>query len=47
MKKKFDSVQFQREIRKKLSEEYSANPEAFLKQLHEKYGHLQKRKDNM
>jgi hypothetical protein len=46
MKKKFDSVGFQRRIRKELSENYSANPKEFLQELKDKYGHLPKRKAN-
>ena len=44
MKKDFDAVQFQRSVRKKLGERYLSNPEVFLKELHEKYGHLRKNK---
>jgi hypothetical protein len=44
MKKKFDTVKFQRVIREELSEKYSSNREAFLRELKEKYGNLQKRK---
>ncbi|MEA1964918.1 MAG: hypothetical protein U9O41_07310 [Candidatus Aerophobetes bacterium] len=44
MKKKFDAVKFQREVRKELSEKYSSNREAFLRELKEKYGNLQKQK---
>jgi hypothetical protein len=46
MKKKFDSVGFQRKIRKDLSEKYSADPKEFLLELKDKYGHLSKRKSN-
>lgn len=45
MKKKFDSVKFQREARRKLSAKYPASRAAeFLRELERKYGHLQKRK---
>ena len=44
MKKKFDAVKFQRKIRKKLSEKYLSNHEAFLRELKEKYGKLYKKK---
>jgi len=42
MKKKFDAVKFQRKVREELSEKYSSNREAFLRELKEKYGNLQK-----
>jgi hypothetical protein len=42
MKKKFDAVEFQRKVREELSKEYSSNREAFLRELKEKYGYLQK-----
>ena len=42
MKKTFDAVKFQRKIREELSEKYSSNREAFLRELKEKYGDLQK-----
>ena len=44
IKKKFDAVQFQRKARQELSEKYSSNRERFLRELEEKYGHLQKEK---
>jgi len=44
MIKKFDSVEFQREVRKELSEKYFANREGFLRELKEKYGNLKKQK---
>ena len=44
MKKKFDAVEFQRKVREELSEKYSSDREAFLRQLKVKYGNLQKRK---
>jgi hypothetical protein len=44
MKKKFDAVKFQRVIREELSEKYSSNREAFLRELKGKHGNLQKRK---
>ncbi len=43
MKKKFDAVKFQRQVREEVSEKYSSNREAFLRELKEKYGNLQKR----
>jgi len=46
MKKKFDSVGFQRKIRRELSEKYSANPKLFIQELKDKYGHLRKNKAN-
>lgn len=44
MKKKFDAVKFQRNVRKELGEKYSSNREAFLRDLKEKYGNLKKTK---
>lgn len=44
MKKKFDAVEFQRKVREELSGEYLSNREAFLRELKEKYGNLQKQK---
>ena len=44
MKKKFDAVRFQRKAREELSEKYISNREAFLRELKEKYGNLQKQK---
>jgi ribosomal protein L29 len=44
MKKEFDAVKFQREVREELSKKYSSNREAFLRELKEKYGNLRKRK---
>ena len=44
MKEKFDAVKFQRKIRGQLSERYLSNREAFLRELREKYGNLQKQK---
>ncbi|NNN06423.1 MAG: hypothetical protein HKL90_11025 [Elusimicrobia bacterium] len=45
MKKRFDSVKFQREARRKLGSKYPASRAAeFLLKLEQKYGHLQKRK---
>ena len=44
MRKKFDAVQFQRKARQESSENYSVNREAFLRELKEKYGNLQKQK---
>ena len=43
-KKKFDAVKFQRNVREKLSEKYTSDREAFLRELKEKYGNLQKQK---
>jgi hypothetical protein len=37
MKKKFDSVKFQRDAREKLSKEYNSDRDAFLRELREKY----------
>ena len=37
MKKKFDAVQFQREMRKKLAKEYSKNRKKFIVELKQKY----------
>ena len=42
MKKRFDAVEFQRKVREELSKEYWADPKAFVRQLQERYGHLQK-----
>lgn len=47
MKKKFDAVKFQRKVREELSEKYASNREAFLRELKEKYGNLQKQKAGM
>ena len=44
MKKKFDAVKFQRKIREELSEKYTSNRKAFLRELKEKYGNLEKQK---
>ena len=46
MKKKFDSVGFQRKIRRELSEKYYTNSKEFIQELKDKYGHLKKRKTN-
>lgn len=43
MKKKFDAVEFQRKVREELGKKYSTNRDAFLRELKEKYGCLQKR----
>ena len=42
MKKKFDAVQLQRQIREELSTKYSRNRVTFLRILKEKYGALRK-----
>ncbi|MBI5327511.1 MAG: hypothetical protein HZB80_04350 [Deltaproteobacteria bacterium] len=42
MKKKFDAVDFQRNIREELSKKYIKNRDAFLKELKDKYGLLKK-----
>jgi len=47
MKKKFNAVKFQREIPEELSEKYSSNREAFLLELKDKHGNLQKQKAGM
>jgi len=47
MKKKFDAVKFQLKVREELSKKYSSNREAFLRELKEKYGDLQKQKVGM
>ncbi len=44
MKKKFDAVKYQREIRKELGKKYLADREGFLRELNEKYGHLKKQR---
>ena len=44
MKKRFDSVKFQRKVREELSKKYYTNREVFLRELKEKYGHLQGQK---
>jgi len=44
MKKKFDAVEFQRKVRKELGEKYLSNHEAFLYELEQKYGYLQRKK---
>ena len=38
MKKRFDAVEFQRKAREELSKRYCADPEAFVRELQEKYG---------
>lgn len=38
MKKRFDAVKFQQEIRKELSEKYNSNREEFMRELKAKYG---------
>jgi len=38
MNKKFDSVEFQREVRRKLSKEYLSDRKEFVRKLREKYG---------
>jgi hypothetical protein len=40
MKKTFDAVAFQRKIRERLSQQYAANREQFVRELRRKYGHL-------
>ena len=50
MKKKFKAVEFQRKVREELGEKYLSNREAFLYELEEKYGYLQRKahtSDNM
>ena len=42
MKKKFDSVNYQRKVRKELGEKYFSDREGFFRELKEKYGHLKK-----
>ena len=44
MRKRFDAVKFQRKVREELSKRYSTNRDAFLRELKEKYGYLQKQK---
>ena len=44
MKNNFDAVEFQRKARKELGEKYLSNREAFLYELEEKYGYLQRKK---
>ncbi|MEK7398014.1 MAG: hypothetical protein AAB116_13860 [Candidatus Poribacteria bacterium] len=44
MKKKFDSVKFQQEVRRELSEKYNSNREAFIKELMTKYDYLKSKK---
>lgn len=44
MKKKFDAVKFQRKMREELSKRYNSDREAFLRELKEKYGDLQRKK---
>ncbi len=44
MKKKFDAVKFQREVREELSKKYAFNRQAFLRELKEKYSDLRKQK---
>ena len=40
MKKTFDAVAFQRQTRERLSQQYRANREQFVRELRRKYGHL-------
>jgi len=40
MKKKFDAVKFQQEVRKELGEKYNSNREEFMRELNAKYGDL-------
>ncbi|MFZ2148670.1 MAG: hypothetical protein WAV28_15755 [Sedimentisphaerales bacterium] len=47
MKKKFDAVKFQRKVREELSKKYCSNRHAFLRELKEKYGTLQKQKTSI
>jgi hypothetical protein len=44
MKKKFDSVKFQQETRRELSEKYNSNREEFIKELMTKYDYLKPKK---
>lgn len=44
MKKKFDAVKFQRNVREELSKKYSANRDAFVRELKEKYGRSRKQR---
>ena len=45
MKKTFDAVNFQRQVRAELSKQYLGNREAFLKELMGKYRKLKKSRD--
>ena len=44
MRKKFDSVRFQRKRREELSKKYNSDRETFLRELKGKYGSLRKGK---
>ncbi len=44
MKKKFDSVKFQRKAREELSKRYVRSRSTFLRELNEKYSNLKKQK---
>jgi hypothetical protein len=44
MKKKFDAVNLQREIRERLSKKYAPSREAELEELKKKFAHLRKQK---
>ena len=44
MKKTFDAVNFQRNIRNELGKQYIKDSAAFLSELNEKYGKLKKSK---
>lgn len=46
MKKKFDAVKFQRNIREELSKKYSSNSKELLEELKGKYGNLPKKTAN-
>jgi len=44
MKKNFDAVKFQQDVRKQLSEKYNSNREEFMRELIAKYGYLKGKK---
>ena len=44
MEKKFDAVEFWQKVRKEFGEKYFSDCEAFLCELEEKYGNLQKQR---
>jgi hypothetical protein len=44
MKKTFDAVKMQREIRAKLWKQFGAKQDSLMAELHKKYGHVTKQK---
>jgi len=44
MKRTFDAVKFQREVREALSKQYTSDPKGFVKELRKEYGGARKRR---